>query len=589
MINRTFLNVCASYVSVLFLFSCGGAGEYASKKDLTREERVGIENEELSLLLEEDFSNDSVQIDSVWLTAGTEIKRFYNLTGNGLHWYKDGKQLSRTKSFLGFIAKSKYYGLDSGFYQLNLIKLLNDSIEKSLNFYSIAKAEAKNDLLLTNAFMLLRVHLEKGLLDPTSNRVIWKKDSLENKSIAEELKNCGDTSFKTVLQGYEPNFIEYRYFKWALKNYLDSNALDTTKFRVPDPKKDSSTCWSKISEALLYWKYIDSIAIPKDTLLLAVKKFQRNNSLDGDGIIGTFSRQAFNTSNSDRFYYACLALEKWRWKIKRDGKIQFHVNIPSYELHVIRNDSIIKRHRVVTGATDHHTPTLTAKVRWVTLFPYWNVPHSISTKEILPFARRDTAYMRKHGYVLINNKKEIVPVSDVPWRKLSENYFPYRIRQNGGYGNSLGVVAFHFPNKYDVYLHDTPAKYFFKKTVRAFSHGCIRLQSPLNFAQFVLKQDRPKDTLNEDTLRVWIDRKYEQRINLKKPIPIELDYITVTSDSLGNIQFHPDVYLLEADLIRLMNPNLAKKLKPKKPKKVPEKKVEVRIFRHEEKQNFKCT
>ncbi len=564
-------------ISGLLLISCSNEEKVAAKKDLTKEERAAIEKEELEALLDFDIEQDSIKLFDFYLTTISQLSVFYEKNNRQLFWFTDGKLNARTTNFLSFIAKSKYYGLDSNFYYYNEIKTGIDTLLKSKNFYAVAKTEAATDILLTNAWLLLAVHINKGFIDPESQRVVWKIDSLENKNLADELLKLNDTSFKSNFEAKEPKKIEYVQLKWGLKNYLDSHILDTNSFRVVDPKKDSTACWNEIAKALLHWKYIDSITVLKDTLILKTKKFQTDNGLDPDAIIGNFTRKGFANSNAQRFYYAALSMEKWRWKPERDGKIQFHVNIPAYELHVIRNDSLIRRHRVVTGAPDHQSPQFQAKIRYVTLVPFWHVPHSISTKEIAPYLRRDTSYLSKHGYQLLNSKNEPANLTNVKWKSLGENYFPFKIRQNGGYGNSLGIVAFHFPNKHDVYLHDTPAKNYFRKTMRAYSHGCIRLQNPIQMAEFILHQDHKwkKDEFNMDTLMTWIGRKYEQKINLKKPIPIEIDYITVTADSLGNITFHPDVYLREAELVNLANPKT--KFKPKKqpPKKENETKVTV--------------
>lgn len=557
----------ALVVSLLFI-SCNNDEKVATKKELTKAERSAIEKEELETLLDFDATQDSIKFFDFYITTTNQLNEFYIQNKKELFWFNDGKPKEFTQTFLAFLAKSKYYGLDSNFYYYNEIKKGIDTLVKTTNFYAVAKAEAINDLLLTNAWMLMAVHLNKGFIDPESQRVVWKLDSLEDKNLASILIKSGDTSIARKLIAFEPTNIEYIQLKVGLKNYLDTHVLDTFCFRLADPKKDSTLCWNTLAKALLHWKYIDSLNIERDTLFLRTKKFQLDNGLDPDAIIGTFTSRAFATSNSKRFYHAALSMEKWRWKSKRDGKIQFHVNIPAYALHVIRNDSLIRRHRVVTGAPDHQSPEFKAKIRYVTLVPYWHVPHSIATKEIAPYLRRDTSYLSKHGYRLLNSKNEPANLTNVRWKSLGEDYFPFKIRQDGGYGNSLGIVAFHFPNKHDVYLHDTPAKNFFRKNMRAFSHGCIRLQNPIVMAEFILHQDHKwkKDEFNMDTLMVWIGKKVEQKIILRKPIPIEIDYITVTGDSLGKITFHPDVYLREVELVNLVNPKT--KFKPKKkPKK----------------------
>lgn len=572
-----------AFILALILFSCNNEEKVAAKKDLTKKERASIEKEALEALLDLDLDQDSVKLSDFYITTISQLNQLYTKNKNELFWFSDGKLKPHAEGFIQFLARSKYYGLDSNFYYYNEIKKGVDTIPKSKNFYAVAKSEAINDLLLTNAWLLMAVHLNKGYVDPNNMRVVWKIDSLENKNIASVLHQSGDGSLITKLLAFEPTNIEYIQLKAGLKNYLDSNVLDTLSFKLEDPKKDSTACWNTVAKALLHWKYIDSLTVPRDTLIYFTKVFQADNGLDGDAIIGNFTRKGFAISNAKRFYYAALSMEKWRWKPKRDGKIQFHVNIPAYELHVIRNDSLIRRHRVVTGAPDHQSPEFSAKIRYVTLVPFWHVPHSIATKEIAVYLRRDTTYLRKHGYQLLNKDNQPADLTNVRWKSLGENYFPFKVRQNGGYGNSLGIVAFHFPNKHDVYLHDTPAKNFFRKNMRAFSHGCIRLQNPIQMAEFILKQDRKwkKNEFTMDTLMAWIGKRYEQRIILKKSIPIEIDYITVTADSLGKITFHPDVYLREAELIHLVNPKDKFKPKPKKKAAKKEEETKVTVFLEE--------
>lgn len=572
-------------LALFVLFSCGNEQKFAEKKDLTQEERIQIEKNELEALLDFDTNQDSVKLFNFWITTGSQLAAFYTKTNGDLFWFSDGKMKPHTASFLTFLSQTQYYGLDSNFYYLDDLQKGLDSVKKHENFYAIAKTNAAVDLLLTNAWLLLYVHLQKGFLDPETNRVVWKIDSLSNKNLADVLITQTDTSIATNLKKVQPGNIEYRYLQKALVQFVNTHELDTISFKTADPKKDSTACWTEVVKAMVHWKYIASDTIPRDSIVKAVKQFQSDNGLDPDAVIGNFSRKSFGTSNAKRYYYACLALEKWRWKEKRDSTIRFHVNIPSYTLQVIRNDSIVRRHRVVTGAPDTRSPQFKAKIKWITLYPYWHVPHSISSKEIAPFLRRDSSYLRKNGYQLLNFKNEPIDLSTVKWKKLCEDYFPYKVRQNGGPGNSLGIVAFHFPNKFDVYLHDTPSKRFFNKTMRAFSHGCIRLQHPVNMAEFILKQDRKwkKDEFNMDTLMSWIDKRVEQRIYLKKPIPIEIDYITVTSDSIGNIHFHPDVYEKEMEQVELMNPRTTYKAKPvkKKAEATKQDKVTVMVRREE--------
>lgn len=568
--SSSLLHIGLVLCTSLFLTHCGQKAEFVTEKELTMEEKLDMVQAHLKHWVL-DSDKDSVVIDGFRLYAYQQLYRLYDTVGFKLQWFKELELTKRGEHFLDFIGSIRRHGLDSNLYFLNEIRYLVDSVQDDPNFVSKARNIALCDVLMSNAYLLVNVHLEKGFIDPVSGRQVYKIDSLKTRDPVKEYMSFKDTSHYRLLTSRQPANIEYRYLMTALQRFVDSIPLDTRKVQIPDLKTDSLACRDSLAVFLAHYGWLDTAFVGDDSAEVAsLKAYQEWQGLDKDGIPGNYTVACARLSHYDRFLQASLAVEKWKWKEPRDGSIRVHVNIPAYRLHLIRNDSLIRKHRVVTGLPDKQTPEFTACMKWVTLFPYWNVPHSIATEEIAPYLRRsDTTYLNKHGYELFL-KKEPADLSQVKWKKLCKDYFPYRIRQKGGPKNSLGLIQFHFPNKHDVYLHDTPAKYFFKKNTRAFSHGCIRLEDPFAFGTTILQQDRPKDTINIDTVMAWINKGEEQRIILKKYIPVEIDYISVTADSLGNITFHYDIYQRDEKYLKNMRPGVSPiKMTPKKKEKTP--------------------
>ncbi len=548
------------FLFALFFIGCGGNDEKIQEASLTDEEKKAMIQTELS-----DFLVGKVgafTIDSVSITTTEWLNDLY--AGGNLLWY-DGNGISKNgNGIISFLSRSHYYGLDTNLYHVHTIRQLIKKASNEDDFKEKAKQIALTDILINDGLFLFSTHVSAGFIDTAKMEIAWKRDSVKIDLVA-LLKEKGDSTFLKEILKTQPRYFEYHYLLAGLKNYLDDHpTLSDSKKEFADIKKDSATCGMQVRERLIEFGYLEDTLKNSDTAAVsALKKFQIAHSLDVDGKIGKFTLQMLSESEMDRYRRAALALEKWRWK-RRTKEFQIRLNIPSYEVSVIRNDSIIYSNRAITGATVTATPELKAKIKWITLFPFWHVPHSISSTEILWAAQRDSSYIRKNNYEIFR-KNDRVNVEDINWKKLSKDNFPYRVRQNGGAGNSLGLIVFHFPNKHDVYMHDSPAKYLFKRSTRAFSHGCMRLNEPFKLGEIIMKNDRPKDTISADTLKVWaLSGIGEQRINLKKYVPVEVDYISVTGDTLNQIWFHLDVYRRDEKFYPLIYPRSTKNTDNKK-------------------------
>jgi murein L,D-transpeptidase YcbB/YkuD len=233
-----------------------------------------------------------------------------------------------------------------------------------------------------------------------------------------------------------------------------------------------------------------------------------------------------------------------RWDQLGDLEDRYlEVNIPSFTLSVYEGPTILKSYRVIVGKPSDPTPILRGEVSYMELNPYWEVPHQIAAKEILPELKKNSSYLLKNHMELFTLEGEKIDPDSINWKKIGANNFRFHIHQIPGPWNAVGKIKFAFPNQYSVYLHGTPNQSLFEKDSRTFSHGCIRIEDPLSLAIFLLK-----DTdWTEDKIQAAIDTGKTRRIVLKTPMPIYLNYWTVSVDADGSVEYAPDVYQLDSN------------------------------------------
>ncbi len=242
-----------------------------------------------------------------------------------------------------------------------------------------------------------------------------------------------------------------------------------------------------------------------------------------------------------------LNLERWRWEKQWYEDYYILINIPSFYLKLFECDTLKLLSKIIVGKPETPSPPgLNSKIGYFWVYPYWFVPLSIATKEILPSLKRDTAYLRKHNMELLDGYNNVLNPGEIKWKKYSEEYFPFKLRQRDGDENTLGVLKFIFPNKFDIYLHDTNARGLFRKDKRALSHGCIRAEKAKQLAKRLIKCcviNYNTDSLNSD-----LKNKIRKRVNLFTRVPVHLRYFTCETDS-ENIKFYDDIYSLDEKMI----------------------------------------
>ncbi len=235
-------------------------------------------------------------------------------------------------------------------------------------------------------------------------------------------------------------------------------------------------------------------------------------------------------------------MERWRWLPRNLGERHVMVNQAAFEMYIVENGKTVDRRRVVVGKPFHKTPMFSHAIEYAEFNPTWTISRSIAGNEFLPKLKKDPGYLERNNYKLYTSWEADAPsmnANTVDWNSVNPKKFPYRIVQQPGENNALGNVKFIFPNKYEVYLHDTQSKNLFSESSRAFSHGCIRVENPLEFAE---KLYAGEGTLNSSKIKELVSSEETKRVDMKEPIPVHLAYFTVWIDDSGDAKFHKDVY-----------------------------------------------
>ena len=339
-----------------------------------------------------------------------------------------------------------------------------------------------------------------------------------------------DSTF--IAKGYSVR--QYNLLKGYLKKYR-SLASENHFTELHGNQKsyklmDSASLMAAIRERLFAFGDLDrnsgSELFDKE-LESGVKNYQARMGMNTDGVIGQAVIKSLNTPISEYIRKIIVNMERSRWVPVTLAGDYFIVNIPAFELFAFEKDTPVFTMKVVVGKAIHKTVIFDGDLKYVVFSPYWNVPPDIMKKEILPGIKRDPNYLANHNMEWNGNM----------------------VRQKPGPKNSLGLVKFLFPNSYNIYLHDSPAKNLFNEDIRAFSHGCIRLAEPHKMAVYLLR-DMPSWT----TARIDAAMKSgkEQYVTLKHPVPVYIGYLTAWVDRNGNLNLRDDIYKRDGRLAAMI-------------------------------------
>ncbi len=373
-------------------------------------------------------------------------------------------------------------------------------------------------------------------------------------------KVLAESNLPDVLNKVEPQYLGYQRTETALQTYLALAAQDHSQ-PLPDMPKtvksgDAYSSVQQLGDRLRLLGDLPQSAVEdpnattySDPLVEAVKHFQARHGLKSEGRLDKETIAQLNTPLSARVIQLEDSLERWRWLPADYPQLPVAVNIPGFKLRVFSDDhTIALRMNVVVGkALNHQTPVFAKEMKYIIFRPYWNLPLDIVRAEIVPKLQRNPRYLAQKGFEATDQNGHIVAAGAVSQAMRAEiKSGRLLVRQKPGPRNALGLVKFMFPNEFDVYLHSTPAPELFDKSRRDFSHGCIRVEEPAELAAWLLK-DQPKWTL-ESIKAAMQSGPDNQQVNLTRPVPVVIVYLTAIVEENGEVYFYNDIYGLDGTL-----------------------------------------
>lgn len=527
-----------AYLCVL-LSACKGNEEQDKENRKKREEK------EQKNISKRDYSiTKSVSYSDLFLDSNTvekyleqnkisdtlvrRVRSFYNTRNYQFAWFSGEGLTEQAFGFWNLLDHYTTYTDDTSLTDKSLKRRIDNlMLEENLSVSASNKTFVNTELQLTLLFLkyslknfgkgfVKRKELER-FIPRKKQDALYLADSLLTK------KHKDNRYFEDI---NEP----YKKLKEQLAKYVDIARkggwpMITATGKKPLKEGNSSQDIVVVKKHLYLTGDLpvnDTSRFFNDTLTLAIKNFQERHGLQTSGAINTETVKELNVSALERVKQLLINMERMRWMPSQpEGKLIL-VNIPEFVLHVMENGKKVFDMKIVVGKEGHNTMMFTKTLNQIVFSPYWNVPPSIVKDELLPEMAKDPDYLQKQNMEIIGEHDGIPEIRQLP-----------------GENNSLGKVKFLFPNSYNIYFHDTPAKSLFNKNKRAYSHGCIRLNEPQKMAQYLLQNDASWDEMK---ISEAMNAEKEQYVKLKEPVEVFITYYTAWVDENGKLNFREDIY-----------------------------------------------
>lgn len=576
-------------ISLLFLQAC--------KEETTVVGSVIVLSQDsLALHIEKQFNQWNSLVCQDQLIYMDTLRNYYKARNYKPLWWDalTGDSASWADLELTF-AHSVSHGMDHRYYQLPFVHYHKGAIDSMQSTAKAYRRLAELELILSNHMLRMYEDIANGrskprdvygytyMLPPNNKKELDFDNFLNEKdknSIIDNLHN-GDTTYnklRNILTFYLKKKLEARSTAIDFSDYPKIEVGDTVAI-LPQviaklkAKKLPNDDILNVQDTTIYTAQLASL----------IKKLQEKYSLTPDGIMGYKTYKVINASPKDNIDQVKANMERQRWFTRPNEGAYVYINLPVYEVAMHWEDSV-KTMRVCIGKnlpdnydalvkeyTDSgwlyklpknmETPQIASKITYMVINPTWTIPYSIIRNEMWWRLVRDPAYLSREGYKVFRGKTE-VNGDTIQWSKVNRNRIPYQIVQNPGPKNSLGTVKYMFNNPFSIYLHDTPSKSAFNKTQRAVSHGCVRLQDPILFGEYLTQNSKEYDA---DDFRIMMGypprdperlkdydptdstaaiQKLEETtiVRLEKPMPLYLDYRTVYYDREWKLHFCYDIY-----------------------------------------------
>lgn len=472
-----------------------------------------------------------------------DIVDFYRANNFAPVWVGDtAVHAARRGSLIQALSTAQLHGLPADNYDVSgLLSKLQDARTPR----DLGAAEAA----LTRAYIRYARDVQTGVLRPSEIDDGLVRQ-VQRRSVPDLMSALVADTDGSAITRLVPQSSQYRALlkhKMLLQDLIRHGGWGPT---VPSGKYEpgsSGTGVLKLRNRLVAMGFLKPTASPEydSAMESAVRAFQRAHGLESDGVAGEGTIAEINRSPIDRLKAVMVAMERERWLPGNRGQRHVLVNQADFSAKIVDDGSVTFETRAVIGKNTHdrRSPEFSDEMEHLVINPSWYVPRSIITKEYLPKLRANPNAVRH--LEITDSRGRQVNRAAVDFNQFSARSFPFAMRQPPGQSNALGLVKFMFPNKYNIYLHDTPQKKLFAREVRAFSHGCIRLAQPFEFAYALLarQEENPKEFFH----RILSTGK-ETKVELEKPVPVHLIYRTAYIGPKGEVQYRRDVYGRDAKI-----------------------------------------
>ena len=467
---------------------------------------------------------------------GDPISLFYFERNYEPFWIENRKRL---ESLSRSLSEAGSHGLPEYRYPLGELK---EAI-----FEDDPTQKAKLELMATEAFLLFAQDISGGILKP--NMIDANINVDPQRREASELLASLTESFdvSSFFENLFPRSNEYEYLVGELRRMRD--ILRNGSWGDPVPSGTTLQVGMTHEHVPFLRKRLSKMGYPvsqtnqrlfDEQLDASVKKFQEYHGLNPDGVFGKRSIEAINVSPKTRLVQVLVNLERMRWNNQDRGTEYVSVNQANFYAYFKSGNKKVWESRVVIGLPSNQTAEFNDTMTHMVVNPTWHVPKSIAVDEYLPLIQKDSNFLVDNEMVLmVRGTDTIIDSSLIDMQAFTPDNFPFLIKQIPSNINALGMVKFMFPNKFSIYMHDTPMKELFFKDERTFSHGCIRLQEPFEFAYSLLR-NQVVDPVNK--FQEILKKEEETYINLSRNIPVYITYRTAFFDDFGQVHYRADVY-----------------------------------------------
>jgi L,D-transpeptidase YcbB len=457
----------------------------------------------------------------------TDVRAFYTQRQHAPAWVDHRRPTDKAAKVIALLNTARQHGFDPQDYAAAELLDMSQAVEK-IDKESPARLErlAEFDARMTASLIAFGRDIAVGRQHGDAN---WKARREAPDLVAAVTKAADDPD--DFVELVRPPHAEYAALQKALDD-LNGQKAKGGWVRVPSAKSDT-----ELRQRLQASGHLEE----GGDLRAAVKSFQELHSIAATGVVDKATLAALNVPLDWRIHQVAINMQRWRYMPDDLGEQHFLVNIPYYHLVARESGKPVMDIRVVVGKPGNNTPIFSEDMETVVFSPYWNIPDTIAENETAPAIARDPNYLARQGIEILRvsgSSTQTVNASDVDWGN-SESLKGLAFRQRPGAGNALGHVKFLFPNKYNVYLHDTPADSLFAKPSRAFSHGCVRVEEPETLAKYVLKG---YSEWSDEAIFAAMQSGVEKHVKLKKKIPVHIVYFTSWVDENGGLHFQPDIY-----------------------------------------------